>query len=258
MRFNQMKMGRSFLAALIVLLAGGVAQATVNYGDFVGTNVTFNQVRETSTFGDPEPLFDVPTVTGDQLLFFPPNFTASAAGGGFDQTGALLLTDIAANGPTDSLDILRISEFGDNLLTGVGTAATGTFVSMSGFVTVTETAGGVIAPLVIGFTGTFTQDLFALPGDLGTKLWSGTVEVDIEQALIDAGFTGLDTKAIKATLSFDNDLTAFSEAGTSAKIQKKVVDGPAIIIEIIPEPATGALMGLGLLGLSALGRRRQR
>jgi len=247
---NQTGILRGTLVALAVVALAGTAQATTNYGDFAGTNVDFLQVRETSSFGDPEPLFGAPTVTGDQLLFFPADFTATTSGaGGLDQTGAQLqLEFVAQNGTT--LDLFEIEEFGDNLLLGAGTGATGTFISLSGFITVTETLSGPISPTVIGFTGVYApSQSFSLPGDFGTSLWSASATVDIASIVPDA---------TRATLSLDNDLTAFSEAGTSAKTQKKVVDGPAIVIEIVPEPTTAAMFGLGLVGLSIFSRRNRR
>jgi len=248
---------RSCLAlALLFLITGGTAQATTNYGDFAAGTVTYEQVTETSSFGDPEPLFGAPTVVGDQLQFFPATFEANAAGAsGFDQTGALLQTTITTNDPLGFLDTFKLTEFGDNLLLGAGTGATGTFISLAGFITVQDTLGGAITE-TFGFTGTFDPtNFFSLPGDFGTSLWKGTVEIDIVQALIDAGYTGDQTKATQVVLSLDNDLSAFSEAGTSAKVQKKVVDGPAVIVEIVPEPGTAALFGLGLFGLTVFGRR---
>jgi len=243
------EIGSCLLAALGFLLLGGSADATTSYGNFAGTNVTFQNVRETSTTGDPEPLFGAPTVVGDQLLFFPPfppGFIATAAGaGGLDQTGAQLQTEILVTAPLGILDTLRIREIGDSTLVGAGTAATGAFISMSGFVTVTDTLSGPITPIVIGFIGTFSQDLFTLPADPGFTAWNGQVLVDIAAIVPDA---------TRAVLSLNNDLVAYSEAGTSATIQKRATIGPAITVEIIPEPATAALLGFGLIGLTALAR----
>jgi hypothetical protein len=238
------------LTALFVVLiaAAGAFAAPINYGDFLGTNVTFGQVTETTqSSGDPDSLFGAPTVLGDQLLFFPPAFTASATGlNGADTTASQLQTTITGNTTLTTIDQIRIDEFGDVILAGLGTPVTNASVSMSGFVTVTHDTSGIIAPVIIPFSGTFTPTgTYSLPGDLGTTLWSGTVLVDVASVV---------PNATVATLSFNNVLNAFSQAGTSATIQKKVVSGPVIGITIIPEPATGSLLAIGLLGLVLLKR----
>jgi hypothetical protein len=249
----------SLLGLAFALVVGQAASATTSHPDYLGPNVSFTSIQETSTFGDPEPLFGAPTGSGDQLLFFPANFTASSAGGGFDQTGAQLQLVLNATGAGAVLETLLIDEFGDNTLLGAGTAATGTFASMAGFLTITHTTAGPISPIVIGFNagggvnGFFTPAAvgstgFALPGDFGVKLWSGHVEIDIASIV---------PNATRAVLSFDNDLYAYSEVGTSAKIQKKVVDGPAVVITVIPEPGTLALLCGGLLALSIRARGRR-
>src|SRR5262245_58498617 len=115
------------LVSLAVLAVAQTALATINHGNFVGTNVTFGNVSETSTFGDPEPLFEAPTVSGNSLLFSPSNFTATTSGaGGLDQTGALLQTIITSNALT-TIDILNFTEFGDATLIGPANAGTGVF-----------------------------------------------------------------------------------------------------------------------------------
>jgi hypothetical protein len=247
---------------LAVFFAAQSALATTAYPDYFGPGVSFTGIQETSTFGDPEPIFGAPTGSGNQLLFFPTNFTASTNGlNGFDQIGSQLQALITATSPGMTIDTILIDEFGDSTLTGpTGTGATGAFASMAGFITVLEVLGVPVAPTVIGFNaggllnGSFTPGHLgvtglALPGDAGTTLWSGSVSVDVAAIV---------PNATKVMLSFDNDLMAYTEGvANTAKIQKKVVDGPAIIITVIPEPGTAALLGLGLLALSLRARGKR-
>lgn len=242
------------MALFTVLVAAPGALATTIHGTYVGTNVTYNGLQETTQSpGDPEPLFGAPLLVGDQLLFFPSLFTATATGAdGSDTTLSYLQTTITANNPSlTTIDQIRIDEFGDVLLTGVGTPVTNASVSMSGFVTVLQTTTGpcLLGPsCTIGFTGTLTPSgSYSLPGDGGPPaiLWSGSVLVDIASQI---------PNATMVQFGFNNQLDAFSESGTSATIQKKVVDGPAVTITVIPEPATVSLLGIGLLGLVLLKR----
>lgn len=242
----------SLLAVAACAFAAGAAQATTNYGDVIGTNVTFNDVTETSTFGDPEPLFGSPSGVGNQLLFFPANFSASSSGGGVDNTGAQLQTEIATNGPLDTIDSILLTEAGDTNLTGIGTAATGTFLGIGGVITVLEASGSAIAPVLIPFDDSDVvyspSNFLDLPGNPGTTAWTASLAVDVASVV---------PNATKVMLSLDNNLTAASEGGTSALIQKKVESGPAVVITVIPEPGTFALVGGGLLGLAFRARRRR-
>jgi hypothetical protein len=254
------------LCSLAVLVIGQSALATINHGNFVGTDVTFGNVSETSTFGDPEPLFEAPTVGGNSLFFSPSNFTAETNGvGGFDSTGALLQTMITATS-LSTIDVLNFQEFGDATLIGAASAGTGVFASLAGFVTVHEVNGLPITPLVIGFNagglvnGSFTPGTLGTTGldrntNGGTTLWNGQLSIDIAAALVLAGHA---PAATRVELALDNDLYAYSEfASNSAKIQKKAVSGPTIIITVIPEPGTAALLGLGLVAMTLRARGRR-
>jgi hypothetical protein len=235
-----------FAAAAVLGLAGS-ASALTTYTDVVTGYWAFTGIQESSSYGDPEPLFDQPLAFGDDLGFFPPNFVAQSTGGGVDATGSHLQITIEGTSPGQFIEELSITEFGDAVIAGfLGTAATGTFASMAGFVTVLEVNNAPIAPVVIGYTGTFSpSNTLTFPSNPGTTLWSGTATVDIASVV---------ANATKIQLSLDNDLFAASEATTSAKIQKKVVDGPSLVISV-PEPSVLALLALGCLALGLHARR---
>lgn len=207
----------ALISIMIIASPAALAQVKINYGDFIGTDVAFLNVTETNHQPPPEPavLWGVPTVNGNGMQFYPQTFSATSVGSDVDQAGSQLQMQISTSGPS-TLNLITIEEFGDLDLSGIGTGQTGTYASMSGFVTVTETTGGPIAAEIIPFTGVFTPtDLSALPGNLGHALWKGNVVVDIGAAV---------PNATRAMLSFDGDLTASSDAaGTTALIQKKVV-----------------------------------
>lgn len=253
------------LSSLVVLVVQS-ALATTSYPDYVGTNITFSGIKETSTFGDPEPLFEAPTGVGDSLLFSPTNFTATASGvGGNDSTGALLNATMTATS-LSTIDMLNFTEFGDATLTGAPSAGTGVFTSLAGYVRVLEVNGLPITPVTIGFNagagtnGSFSPAAIGSTGldrntNPGTTLWSGTLSVDIAAALVLAGYA---PQATKVELALDNDLYAYSEfASNTAKVQKKAVTGPTIVITVIPEPGTAVLLGLGLVAVTVRARHRQ-
>ena len=166
-------MPKTALVALLALAIASPALATINHGTFLGASVTFRDVSETTQSpGDPEPLWVVPgglpLVFGDQLFFFPPAFTATATGGTSDDTSSLLTMQLEGNGPLNTIDLIELTEFGDAILSGTGTAATHASASLSGTVTVIEDVNGPIAPVDIPFTATFTpKDTY----DLRLETW---------------------------------------------------------------------------------------
>jgi hypothetical protein len=246
-----------WVSLLVLALAGQAALATTMHPSYFGTNVSFTGIQETSTLGDPEPLFGAPIGSSDQLTFSPTTFSASASDAfGSDQTGAQLQLDITATAVGATIDILLLDEIGSAELSGpAGSGGTGVFASMSGFVTVLEVLGVAVAPVVINFNaggmlnGSFTpgdlgSGMFALPGYAGVTAWSGNVAIDIASIV---------PNATKVKLSFDNDIYAFTEAdGNDATIQKN-----SVVITVVPEPGTLALVCGGLLALSLRVRSRR-
>jgi hypothetical protein len=264
----------AWVALLAGLAIGSTASATNTYPNYLGTNYNFTGIQETSNWGDPELppagpptgtcCFGSPTGTGDTLLFFPTDFAATATGaGGSDQTGALLQLAITSVSLAQKIETIYLSEFGDAALTGPASSGTGVFATMSGFVTVLEVNGAAIAPVNIpfnaggvnpGVTGGFTPATLGTTGldrntNPGTTTWNGILTIDVKSLV---------PNATKVQLSLDNDLYAYTEfAGNSAKIQKKVTDAPSVIIGVVPEPGTFALLGGGLLALAIRARNRR-
>ena len=256
-----------FLRLLTVSLAAalwlaGPAGATAIHGQFIGTDFTFGTfggsgqlVQETSNAGDPEPLFGAPVVSGNALLFSPPAFTAQASGtGGFADTGSQLQFELIGNTASDFIDKITIKEFGDVAFAGVPTAttATGTFINMTLFVTVMEVNGLAIAPQTTSVAGVFTVGPSfnaVAQGQNTTTLWQGTAFVDVDAFLASLSIVG---SATKVRVGLDNDLYAFSETGTLAKVQKKVANG---LVVTVPEPSALALLALGFLSLGLRARR---
>ena len=256
----------SLLSAAVVvvasmLVAAAAWAAPINHGSYAGPTVSFNNITETTAPTDPtdpDELFGAPVGIADSIGFFPTAFTAGSVNGvgpyapfgAIDFTSSQLQVEIIATAMGATIDMVTLTEFGDTSLTdiGVGTGATGASVSMSGSVTILS-VGGVDVPVtparIIPFTGVFDQDLFALPGDLGASTWIGSIDVDV--AAVEANVT-------RVMLSLDNTLTASSEVGTSALIQKKVAGG---LVITVPEPTSLALVTLGLLVASGFSRRRR-
>jgi hypothetical protein len=243
----------------LVLPTPALATVTCGAGSFSGTDVDFTGVQETATTADPEPLFcsGAISVAGNTLTLFPTNFSAIASGlAGFDQTGSNLQAVIQSTSAL-TIDQLLITEFGDTDLSGTGTASTGHFLQMSGTVTVEEAFGAPITPEVINWSGIFTKappdpdagdpaETLGLPTDQDVTIWKGSALIDVAAVVPGAS---------KVTLAFNNKLTAFSETGTTATVQKKV--GGPISITVIPEPTTLALLGGGVLAMGCLARFRR-
>lgn len=198
------------------------AFAQVNYGDFAGAGVMFQDVTETVQTADPAVLWYAPTVLGDILLFFPAAFVSACAEGNSDITASQLTTTITAQGG-NTLGTIELTENGDVTLMKFppfGDSTTNTSTNISGFLTVTEDTGGAIAPVVIPIGGT---SAFSLPGDFGVSTWTRSVTLDVASQV---------PNATKADLVFDNSLDSNCGAdNTGGRIQKKVVQITVTIVE---------------------------
>ena len=127
-------LARALVVAFVGLALSAPAAFAVTYGPFSGDNVDFVTVTETTqTPGDPAVLFGAPMVAGDQLIFFPPAFSATSANGVSDSTLSQLQADIVATTPGFAIESLRIQEFGDTVLSGTGSTTTKTELALSGF-----------------------------------------------------------------------------------------------------------------------------
>lgn len=289
--------GRSHVSALAALILvalapiGTALAASINYGSFMGTTTVYEMVQEaTNSVGDAPPKFGPPAtigvvtpgypavpcvmcgIPGDTLDFNPVGFGASASGaGGIDVTDGNL-TFMASAKPGLGLANLLISELGDTTMSGFGTDATFTSVTLNGVLKINSVGGATINPISIpiafssvgpsGGTYGLQTDFGGGPG--GVIQWSGSALVDLTTAnpLVAAGYAAQNLSprlpVTKVSVNFDNTLVAISQQGTSALIAKK--DQLIITTNIppgggIPEPATATLALLMIAGGAAVRRR---
>ena len=227
----------SILVTLFLISSVFANPSPINYGNFLGVNPgdpdILNVAEDSST--DPTPLFGAPIRVGNRLLFFPTAFSSYSSNGTADTTsGTLTMTIVADSGYY--LEDIIIKEYGDYTLTGAGTAATS--ATINGLLTVTDIVPGTHIPL---WDSLLVSPItpYTLPEDT----------FGVFTAVTQISLTGLGISQV--VLNFNNNLQTSSESGesgTTAFIQKKVIDGPAIVVDV-PEPATICLFGLGTFAL---------
>lgn len=224
-----------------LLFSAGTASATVFPGPFVGDTVTYSDVQ------DQDNLFGAPTLTGDTLSFTPQGFNAESQNLAFDFQDGFLSTLITSNTGA-FIESFTLTEAGAYRLDGVGgagTSATSVTVDTVFAITVLGVDSGPGAgTILVADAELFTADLSA--GAVGGA-WIGSTEVNIAALAADAGITGNITQV---RLTLDNQLTAISEDGTFAFIDKKGVSAVSITV---PEPSSALLV----LGAGALLLRRR-
>ena len=244
--------GFALVAALTLGFVGQVQAAF--YGDFEGTLLSFRDVQDVNgLYGDP-------IVSANSLNFTPRNFATDCASSGScppapAEIDDILTFDIDADSGV-SIKRIVLNEEGTTLLDDFdlpGAFATTTVVA-DVFIDINELDGvavpGINLNAQMNFTSLGTYDT-ATEGN-GSHLWSGVLALNIEEFLATSGYPG--TNATNITVSLANTLTAFASNGAVASIRKDEIRGLAV--KVVPEPNTALLMGLGLVGLVAVGGRR--
>jgi hypothetical protein len=234
----------------LVLLFSEIVNAAIMYPDQMGSTVWFRAISEDSGT-DPLPLYGAPSVSGNSIDFNLVSFNSFSAGAlGNDLTDGALTMMIEAK-PGNFIPKILYEESGDFTLIGFGTDATLASVVATFFIDINEVDGNALNPpvnLQVNMQISPSSGVYQLAtlggGPFQQGNWAGSLMIDVEQALMDAG-ESFANGATKVTVTLDNKLATLSEDGTSAFIAKKDFGGTTITI--VPEPSCMALAGMALL-----------
>jgi hypothetical protein len=280
---------RLALIAVAALFAAGRSACAALYGNFVGPNITYQNVTENdSQVNSPPPVNSTPTSlfgmpalipTGSDDLTFPNiSFSALAADGSFEFQDGKLTFNIVPTNSTDFIHSLSFDEggaynlqgdannasdqatlaFSDVRITSVGgtTLANPIIVPAIASGSVTPLSGGSPSTTISNSTNGSTISI-ATPsaGSDNTGTWDITASFNFDAALAGAGLAGQRITGISVGLN--DELTAstnLQQTGhTLASIDKKhfIVTPPTTTV---PEPASVALL---IGGSFQLARRRR-
>lgn len=245
------------LSCFAVLSTNRPALAAIDYGDFSGTSVEYLQVTEDSPTPALLPLFGAPSIAGDSLVFSPPDFSAASINGAPEDTTTGELSTTVVGLDDMGVSSLQIKDIGDYTLEGLGTSATNVTLSAPVVLNILSINGAALGtPIAIDGSMTFSpSSAFSLPADSGSGvIWNGVFNADLAGAIAGAGLSGT---ATSVSLDMSDTLTASSEVGTIAVIEKKTHDviSIATTIQAVPEPTSIGL--LAITGGALLKRRRR-
>lgn len=236
------------LAAWSMLMAtAGVTNAGMIYhhGTHSGSTVTFADVTEDNDstqahYGSFDTIID--TLTFDPISFgVQDNDLVSS-----ELLDSELMTMIVAHDGF-ALDTLSFGEVGDYTIVTEGSVG----VSLAYFWEINEVDGNTITPI----TGSGIEPFSA--ATTGSGLWDVSFVIDLPSELADfetENGVELGSFITKATLRFDNTLSADGLNGGTAFIKKKTFDGIAVTT-MVPEPGTLSGLLLGLCGIAFTRRR---
>jgi hypothetical protein len=221
-------------AAAGVMSLAGSAHAFVSWSVPSGSGSFFTYSGGGSDFG----LFgDGTLVGGTSFQFIPSNFQATSTNGTAQSTTDRMQVHLIANAGHRFTE-LRISELGDWAITGIGT------VRDSGTLQASDNINPRFPPAV-------QQPLTYTPimpiTTAGSGTWQGTSIIDFT-SIVGPDWTDI-------TIVLTNTLQATTDSTSASHIEKTLVGGPAVVIDIIPAPGSAALMGFG--GLYFARRRRR-
>lgn len=210
----------SLLTVVSVLFMFSAAQAAIFWSNPTGSADFFDWQNGQSLYG----LFGDPIlVGGNTLVFFPSTFRAESLDREVNSVSDSLEFELIVHSGFSIQDI-SITEYGDYGILGSGLVQVSGTLSAVNLDSTTDT-----------LSNSLITDLPERPPADSSGQW---------QAWTQLGTVPADWTRIKITL--ENNLLAVSGSGSTAWIEKDVL-GNAVAIQIVPEPATVAMLIIGTI-----------